>query len=155
GIYPSGRGFARREDESDRARGIGNLVRRDVDARRIRRVVANARAYLREDRLKDAAVIDAEAAANRRASVAAGHRSQKSVAVPIRLVCESETRIDVMRIAVKIIDRIVALLRRADVLIARAEVQDEVVANAPVVLRVHVVFLEKTFEIRGTEALLE
>src|SRR5205807_9419593 len=140
---------ARRENESvERIRKIG---RRLGERCRIGRIKANARSSLREDGLKDAAVENTEAAANRKFSVAAGQCAKKAIAIPIRRVGESETRIDVAAAAKAVVDQAIALLRRADVLVAGAEVQNDIVRRTPVILRVDVLFAQLVLQIGRPE----
>src|SRR5262249_56666712 len=135
------RGEAVREDEA--VQRIGKVgLRYRLDARRIRRVVADARATLRKDRLKDTSMRDAETTSDGEVTRAAGDSSEQMVLFPVRRVRESQTRIDVIARPVPVVDEVIAFLRRTDVLIARTDVQNEVVRRAPVVLRVEILLIE-------------
>src|SRR5207253_50407 len=100
------------------------------DRCRVRWVVADAGSALGEDGLEHAAVENAEAAADGELPFAARQRLQEAVAVPVRRVGETEARVDVAAAAEAVVDEVVALLRRADVLVAGTEVQHEVVRGA-------------------------
>src|SRR5258708_36207943 len=96
---------------------------------------------------------DTEAAANGELSVAAGHCAEEAVAVPVRRVGETEARGDVAAAPEAIVDEVVALLRRADVLVAGTKVQNEVIRRTPVVLCVHVLFAEPVLQLCRAERL--
>src|SRR5258708_32439377 len=90
---------------------------------------------------------DTEAAANGELSVTAGHCAEEAVAVPVRRVGETEARVDVAAAPEAIVDQGVALLRRADVLVAGTEVQNEVIRRTPGGLRVHGLFAQPVLQI--------
>src|SRR6185436_8504572 len=113
------------------------------------------RSTLREDRLEDPSVEDSEAAPDGELSVASCDRIENAIAAPVRRIRETEAGIGVVARAVAVVDQVVALFRRTDILIARAEVQHEVVHRAPVVLDVEVLFGQTVLHIGRTKRLRE
>src|SRR5262249_18077567 len=92
--------------------------------------------------LKDTSMRDAETTSNGEVTRAAGDSSEQMVLFPVRRVRESQTRIEVIARPIPVVDEVITFLRRADVLIARTDVQNEVVRRAPVVLRVEILLIE-------------
>ena len=73
--------------------------------------------------------------------------ANEAVALPIRRVGESESRVDVAAAAKTVVDQAIALFRRADVLVTCTEIQYEIVRRTPIVLRVHVLFRQLVLQI--------
>ena len=68
---------------------------------------------------------------------------------------EAESWIDIAAAAEPVVDEIVPLLRRADVLVSRADIQHQAVGRAPVVLRVDVLLFQLIVQRRRAERLGE
>ena len=152
---PSRGRFSGDEDNAICCERIGQIERHDVIAGGVRGVVSNARSDLGEDGLEDTAVECAIASADRKFSALAGERSPEPIAVPVRRIGKAQARIDVVAVLEAVVDQMIFLPRNPDPLVARAEVERQVVANAPVVLAVPVVFLQLVLQVGRSKTFLE
>ena len=123
----------RHEHEAERRVGQiedAGLGRERLD-QRVRRVGAQARTGLREDRLEDASVVEAEAAADREIPRVPPASLPSSPAAPVRRIGKAQTRLDVVGVVAEaVVEPVLLFLRRADVLVADAEVQRQVLSES-------------------------
>src|SRR5262249_40967601 len=130
-------GDAGREDEPTRR--VGNFIpalRAEVLGEPIRRLRTDAELVLREDRLEEAAMINTVAAADGEMSRITGEPAQQP-AIGRGRPGKTEARLDVVLVVAEaVLEAVLDLLGRADVLVAHAQIEREVAARCEFVLKV-------------------